>query len=295
MRCGQWFRSLVGLVGVILLGTLDAALPVVQGLVITIVALLWGAVRVMEARVGTHSITTESSQEATRRLRWYRVRTGATILAVAALAAGFTGPLLMPGQPRTVLRETVVPPFDIHEYTSPLVGFRNYKKEVREEEMFKISELPENGRIRLATLDRYDGVVYDASGDGGVTGVYTRVGDEIATGATAKGTPTSVDITVTDIAASGSPRSAASPASAGTAPNAAAQMEGTYYNSDTHTAITTAGIRPGDTYTLNTLVTEEPSEETLKKSKIDLDVELPETDASGMPRGAAGQDRAVHG
>ncbi|MGI5189406.1 transglutaminaseTgpA domain-containing protein [Promicromonospora sp. CA-289599] len=273
---------IAGLVGVILLGTVDVALPVVQGLLITIVALLWGAVRVMEARVGTHSISTESSQEATRRLRWYRVRTGATILAVAALAAGFTGPILMPDQPRTVLRETVEPPFDIHEYTSPLVGFRHYKKEVRDEEMFTISELPKNGRITIATLDRYDGVVYDASGDGGETGFYTRVGDEIAT--QAKGKPMSIDITVTGYRGVWVPEVGSLTGVSWKGADAEAQTEGSYYNEKTHTAITTAGIRPGDSYTLNTLVTEEPSEETLKKSKIDLDPELPETDSGGTPQ-----------
>jgi hypothetical protein len=272
----------VGLVGVILLGTLDAALPVLQGLVITIVALLWGAVRVMEARVGTHSITTESSQEATRRLRWYRVRTGATILAVAALAAGFTGPVLMPKEPRTVLRETVVPPFDIHQYTSPLVGFRHYAKDAREDEMFTVSELPENGRVRLATLDRYDGVVYDAAGEGGETGVYTRVGDEIDTAA--EGTPMSVDITVTNYRGVWVPEIGDLTGIDWKGANAEAQTEGSYYNLETRTAITTAGIRPGDSYTLKTLVPEEPSEATLKKSRIDLDAELPETDTSGLPQ-----------
>lgn len=271
-----------GFVGVILLGTLDAALPVAQGLVIAIVALLWGAVRVMEARVGTHSISTESSREATRRLRWYRIRTGATILGVAALAAGFTAPILMPEQPRTVLRETIVPPLDIHQFTSPLVAFRHYAKDAREDELFTVSELPEGGRIRLATLDRYDGVVYDASGDGGDTGFYTRVGEEIAT--SKEGTPTPIEVTVTGYNGVWVPEIGSLTGVRWTGVNAKAQTDGTYYNSTTSTAITTAGVRPGDTYTLNTLVTEEPDEATLKKAKI-LEADLPETEASALPPG----------
>ncbi|GHH71784.1 DUF3488 and transglutaminase-like domain-containing protein [Promicromonospora soli] len=273
---------IVGLVGVILLGTLDAALPVVQGLVITIVALLWGAVRVMEARVGTHSISTESSREATRRLRWYRIRTGATILAVASLAAGFTAPVLMPDQPRTVLRETIVPPFDVHQFTSPLVAFRHYRKTVREDELFTVSDLPEGSRIRLATLDRYDGVVYDASGDGGDTGVYTRVGEEIATAD--EGTPTPIDVTVTGYSGVWVPEIGNLTGVQWNGENAQAQTDGTYYNSTTSTAITTAGIRPGDTYRLSTLVEEEPDEETLKKGKI-LEADLPETEPNALPLG----------
>ena len=272
----------VGLVGVILLGTVDTARPVVQGLVIAIVALLWGAVRVMEARVGTHSISTESSREATRRLRWYRIRTGATILGVAAIAAGFTAPILMPDQPRTVLRETVVPPLDLHQFTSPLVAFRHYAKDAREDELFTVSELPEDGRIRLATLDRYDGVVYDASGDGGDTGFYTRVGEEIATNA--EGTPMPVEVTVSGYSGVWVPEIGDLTGVQWTGPNAEAQTEGTYYNSTTGTALTTAGISEGDTYRLNTLVTEEPDEETLKKGTI-LDAELPETEPDVMPPG----------
>ncbi|GGM33653.1 transglutaminaseTgpA domain-containing protein [Promicromonospora citrea] len=273
-----------GFVGVILLGTVDAAMPVVQGLVIAIVALLWGAVRVMEARVGTHSISTESSREATRRLRWYRVRTGATILTVAAVAAGFTAPLLMSDQPRTVLRETIVPPLDIHQYTSPLVAFRHYAKDVREEELFTVSELPENGRIRLATLDRYDGVVYDASGDGGDTGFYTRVGEEIATAQ--EGTPVPVQVTVTGYSGVWVPEVGSLTGLRWQGPTAEAQTDGAYYNSTTHTAITTAGVRPGDTYTMQALVTPEPDEDALRKGTI-LDADLPETDPSAMPPGLA--------
>jgi hypothetical protein len=275
---------IAGLVGVILLGTVDAAMPVVQGLVVAIVALLWGAVRVMEARVGTHSISTESSREATRRLRWYRVRTGATILGVAAIAAGFTAPILMPDPPRTVLRETIVPPFDVHQFTSPLVAFRHYAKDAREDELFTVSELPEDGRIRLATLDRYDGVVFDASGDGGDTGVYTRVGEQIATAQ--KGTPTPIEVSVTGYRGVWVPEIGDLTGVQWSGPNAEAQTDGTYYNSTTGTAITTAGIKPGDTYTLQTLVTPEPDEDTLKTGTI-LSADLPETEQTALPPGLA--------
>ena len=271
-----------GLVGVILLGTLDEALPVAQGLVVAIVALLWGAVRVMEARVGTQSFSTVSSREATRRLRWYRIRTGATILGVAALAAGFTAPILMPDQPRTVLRETIVPPLNLHQFTSPLVAFRHYAKDAREDELFTVSHLPEDGRIRLATLDRYDGVVYDASGDGGDTGFYTRVGEQIAT--SQEGTPTPIDVTVTGYSGVWVPEIGDLTGVEWTGPNAEAQTDGTYYNSTTKTALTTAGIKQGDTYRLSTLIPDDPDEETLKKGTI-LDADLPETESSAMPPG----------
>ncbi|WP_369370943.1 transglutaminaseTgpA domain-containing protein [Promicromonospora sp. Populi] len=277
----------VSLVGVILLGTVNEALPVVQGLVIAIVALLWGGVRVMEARVGTHSISTESSREATRRLRWYRVRTGATILAVAALAAGFTAPILMPsGQDRVVLRDAIVPPFDVHQFTSPLVAFRHYAKDVREEEILTVSAYPEGARIRIATLDQYDGVVYDATGKGGDTGVYTRVGEEIAT--TDKGTPIPIQVDILNYSGVWVPEIGNLTGLQFKGSDAEAQIDGAYYNTDTSTALTTAGLGPGDSYTLHTLVKEQPDEETLLQGTI-MDKNLPETDPSVMPPGLAGK------
>jgi len=273
---------LVGFVGVILLGTLDAALPVAQGITIALVGLLWGGVRAMEARVGTHSISTEQSEEATRRLRWYRVRTGAAILGVAAVTAAFVAPAVMPSQPRSVLRETIVPPLDLHQYASPLVGFRHIVKEQREDELFTVSDLPEDGRVRLAALDRYDGVVFDASGTGGDTGVYSRVGTTIATAQ--EGTPQRIDVTVTGYDGVWVPQLGALTGITWTSANARAQDEGSYYNSTTGTVLTTAGVRPGDTYSLDTIVTQEPSEDALKKATI-VGADLPETEQSELPEG----------
>ncbi|WP_277208408.1 transglutaminaseTgpA domain-containing protein [Isoptericola croceus] len=272
----------VGFVAVILLGTLDEALPVLQGAVIALVGLLWGGVRAMEARVGTHSIATESSSAAIRRLRWYRVRTGAAILGVAAVTAAFVAPAIMPSAPRTVLRETIVPPLDLHQYASPLVAFRHYAKEQRTDELFTISDLPAEGRVRLATLDRYDGVVFDASGDGGDTGVYSRVGESIATAAT--GDPVEVEVNVTGYTGVWVPEVGALTGVRWTGPNAAAQDGSTYYNSATRTAITTEGVRPGDTYTLNALVTEVPDEEELQRGTV-LAADLPDVPDAAVPPG----------
>ncbi|GAA1975185.1 transglutaminase-like domain-containing protein [Isoptericola halotolerans] len=276
----------VGFVAVILLGTLDEALPVLQGGVIALVGLLWGGVRAMEARVGTHSIATESSSAAIRRLRWYRVRTGAAILGAAALTAAFVAPAIMPEQPRTVLRETIVPPLDLHQYASPLVAFRHYVKERRTDELFTFENLPDDGRVRLATLDRYDGVVFDASGDGGDTGVYSRVGEHIATAAT--GEPVEVTVSVTGYDGVWVPEVGALTGVRWSGPNAAAQDASTYYNSATRTAITTAGLRPGDSYTLNAVVQDLPDEEELRRSTI-AEADLPPVQDRAVPAGLPGK------
>ncbi|GAB3159895.1 transglutaminase-like domain-containing protein [Myceligenerans halotolerans] len=269
-----------GFAGVILLGTLETALPIVQGLVIAVVGLLWGGVRAMGARVGTHSISTEQSREATRRLTWYRVRTGAVILGVAAVAAAFTGPALLPDGPRTVLREEITPPFDLHEFPTPLASFRYYAKDEKETELLSITGLPENARVRLATLDEYDGIVYDAAGKGGSTGVYTRVGQEIVTAA--QGTPATVEVTSLAYQDVWVPEAGDLTGVDWTGARAADQVGGTYYNSETETAVTLAGVWPGDTYELDTLFTSYPSEEDLAGATM-AEVELPETARRALP------------
>ncbi|MBO0608746.1 DUF3488 and transglutaminase-like domain-containing protein [Myceligenerans salitolerans] len=282
VRHASWalLPIMVGLAGVILLGTLETALPVVQGLVIAVVGLLWGGVRAMGARVGTHSISTEQSREATRRLVWYRVRTGAVILGAAAVAAGFAGPALLPDSPRTVLREEIVPPKDLHDFSTPLATFRHYAKDEKETEILRVSGLPENARIRLATLDEYDGVVYDAAGSGGATGVFTRVGQEIVTAA--QGDPATIQVTSLAYDDVWVPEVGALTGVTWTGSRAADQGVGTYYNSETETAVTLAGVKPGDTYQLDTLLTTYPSEEELADATVS-EVELPDTEKRSLP------------
>ncbi|MBL0885449.1 DUF3488 and transglutaminase-like domain-containing protein [Myceligenerans indicum] len=271
---------IVGFAGVILLGTLETALPVVQGLVLAVVGLLWGGVRAMGARVGTHAISTEQSREATRRLAWYRVRTGAVILGVAAAAAGFAGPALLPDAPRTVLREEIVPPLDLHEFSTPLASFRHYAKDEKETDILSVTGLPEGARIRLATLDEYDGVVYDAAGEGGATGVFTRVGREIVTAA--RGTRATVAVTSLDYRDVWVPETGDLTGVTWTGARASNQDAGTYYDSETETAVTLAGVQPGDSYEFDALLTTPPSEEDLARATVS-DVELPTTERAALP------------
>jgi transglutaminase-like putative cysteine protease len=276
----------VAFVGVILLGTVIAAYPVVQGLVLGGVGLLWAGWRVTAARLGEHQITTEASRAATRRLWWHRVRTGAAMLAVGGVAAAFAAPALLPDEPRTVLRETVVPPLDLYEYVSPLTAFRKYAKDMREDELFTVSGLPAGAKMRLATLDTYNGVVYDVSSGLPGSGVYTRAGEEIAT--VAPGTPTRLDVAVGDYAGVWVPDTGQLEGVSYTGDRARELSETTYYNATTGTALTTAGLQPGDTYTLDTLVTVEPSEEDLRAAAIDQ-TDVPPLTKGVLPASLAGK------
>ncbi|MFE6237288.1 transglutaminase family protein [Cellulosimicrobium sp. NPDC057862] len=288
-RRAEWalVPVVVAFVGVILLGTVIAAFPVVQGLVVGGVGLLWAGWRVTASRLGAHQITTEASKAATRRLWWHRVRTGAAMLVVGGVAAAFAAPVLLPDEPRTVLRETVVPPLDLHEYVSPLTAFRKYAKDMREDELFTVQGLPAGAKVRLAGLDTYNGVVYDVSSGLPGSGVYTRAGEEIAT--VASGTPTRVDVQVGDYTGVWVPDVGTLEGITYAGDRARELGETTYYNSTTGTALTTAGLRPGDSYTLDTLVTVEPTEDDLRASAIDQSIEVPTPPKDALPAALAGK------
>ena len=103
---------------------------------------------------------------------------GVLVFAVAGIGAITTASVLGPTGDRQVLRTAVEQPFEPRDHASPLAGFRRYLREDRVDEvMMRVAGLPADARIRIATLDSYDGVVY-AVGSPAVdsaSGVFVRV------------------------------------------------------------------------------------------------------------------------
>ncbi|CAN5620163.1 hypothetical protein BH10ACT7_BH10ACT7_12890 [soil metagenome] len=100
------------------------------------------------------------------------------ILAAAAAAAVAIVGVLPPAENRTVLRTTIERPFDPRDYVSPLAAFRSYLQPARATTvLLDITGLPDGGRVRIATLDTYDGVVYSVGSDRvtSESGSFTRV------------------------------------------------------------------------------------------------------------------------
>ncbi len=260
----------VALGGVALLGTILPAIPIARGLVVAVAGLLWASWRAAETRMDANRLLSEASRSATRRLRWRRIRGGVAMLGVGGVLAVLLAPQLVAGE-RTVLREMITPPLDLHRYTSPLVGFRQYTKDLTDIELFTVTGLPEGTRVRLATLDTYAGTVYDASSSAGA-GVFNRAGEVIDTVAT--GTRTTVEVSVTGYSGVWLPDVGQLAGIRFTGERADELSSSTYYNSTSGTALVTAGVRPGDTYELDAVVAPPPDEDTLATAKI-LDVDLP--------------------
>ncbi|MDM8084135.1 transglutaminaseTgpA domain-containing protein [Cellulomonas cellasea] len=225
------------LVLAVLLGTRQTFAPVAAGVALGVVLLGW----------------------ASWRGGLLRARRVVAVVSLVGLtvAGGMAGaPLVVGDTPRFVLRDEIVPPFDPSAYPSPLSGFRKLVKE-KDVELFTASGLPAGARVRLATMDRFDGVVWNVAGDGSAaaSGEFRRVGETIDT--SASGEQARVRIEVRELAGVWLP-------TVGQA--RAVEVEGASdadlrYNDATGSAVLTSGLRPGLSYTLDVVVPDEPSDE----------------------------------
>ena len=112
---------------------------------------------------------------------------GASLLVASAGLGLVIGPLL-PGSTshlRYVLRDHIPPPFNVHAYPSPLAAYRNYVLPAKEggDALFRVSGAPAGSYLRIATMDAYDGVVFEvAPGAPGssTSGDFATVGDPVS-------------------------------------------------------------------------------------------------------------------
>lgn len=152
------------------------------------------AVRTLRAQSG---LTVETRRE--RSSTAVLTATGATVMLAGAAVVGISATALMPPpSDRQVVRTAVEQPFDPRAYPSPLSGFRSYLEPASASDpMLSVSGLPADRRIRIATLDTYDGVTYSV-GSAAVTsasGSFTRLPYRLDLSDT-KGTPTQLTVTV---------------------------------------------------------------------------------------------------
>ncbi|TQK70433.1 transglutaminase domain-containing protein [Nocardioides sp. SLBN-35] len=155
-----WRSRWPGLAGVVLalvlvlasaFGDVSAQAALTRGLVGAVVGLVW-----LRWRSLRHV-----------RARWgRRVLATLVVVGVAGGAATGLGALADPQANRVVLRDHVDPPFDPHDYPSPLAKFRAYKKEPlrTETSLFSVDGLEPGTLVRLAVMDTYDGIVWNVSG-----------------------------------------------------------------------------------------------------------------------------------
>ena len=265
----------------IALGMSQPALPIVQGIAFALVAVVWLAVRQAWAPSGDVVSMGEDAPKATGTGR--RVIAAAAILGIAAGAGIATGAFATPTT-RYVLRDVVIPPFDVREYPSPLQAFRGYVRDDRETPLFTVTGLPADARIRLATLDAYNGTVYNVSNDGaGASSAFTPVRSNMSP--EAQGTPVTLRVEVEDLAGVWVPTSGSVTSLTFDGKRADDLRRSAHYNEGTGTAVATSRLVPGDSYTIEAKVPSTPTDEALA-DKAFAPITLPKQ--TGIPEELAG-------
>jgi transglutaminase-like putative cysteine protease len=124
---------------------------------------------------GLGSVAWAASKRQTLALR----RPLAMALTVAVAVAGGIGAGALVGhRHRLVVREQVQAPFDPRDHPSPLSSYRRYLKADRKAEvMLEVGGLPLGGVVKLAVMDRFDGIVWNVTGGGRgeASGNFTRM------------------------------------------------------------------------------------------------------------------------
>jgi transglutaminase-like putative cysteine protease len=183
------------------------------------------------------------------------------VFAVAAGASLVATSVLTPRGDRDVLRNVVAQPFDPRDHPSPLAGFRSYLREdAADEVMMRVTGLPSGERIRVATLDSYDGVVY-AVGSAAVdsaSGTFVRVPSRIDQ---SRAGSERVQLGVEIVGYSGVwlPTVGMLEEVAFRGEDASSLEDGFAFNATSGTAVELGGVGAGDRYELDAVLPSDPN------------------------------------
>lgn len=236
--------------GAILLGVRHPQSLLLQGSVFAGLALAWLAIRARRASASVQGGSTSYVRAA-----------GAVVMLALAAGVAFPASALIGGDAdeRAVARNWVEPPFDIGRYPSPLAGFRKYidlqgrtsPQNVYDKTLLQVEgDVPAGTRVRFATMDRYDGMVWAASDNalpGPADDSFQRVSSTIDNPVAG----TSVDVTITlgeGWTGVWLPTVGALQSMSFETADARAKAEVFRYNLATSTAVVPTGLQPGDRY-----------------------------------------------
>ncbi|MFJ4037335.1 transglutaminaseTgpA domain-containing protein [Microbacterium sp. NPDC090007] len=233
---------------------LSAPVETAVGLGALLAAVLWLSWRAREERgraltraSEVSSVTVGRGSSATNRRRH---ALGAAMLIVAVVLTVAVVPSLARDADRQVLRSAAGPQRLIAEAVSPLSEYRSMFSDARADDvLFRVSggdALPE--RIRIATLDAYDGEVFRASGD--EAGGFVRLPSSRDAG---DGRAVRADIDIVDLGGIWMPTAGRLSSAAFEGERSAALTDRFYYSADAEAGVQIAdgGLESGDAYRLS--------------------------------------------
>ena len=232
------------LVLAILLGTVEAPLALAAGLGVVAILVPWTSWRMR---------------------RWHprRFITFAVMAAVAASSGMFVAPLIAGNAPRLVLRNEIVPPFDPTNEASPLAGYRAFIRDDVDVDLLTVRGLPDGALVRLATMDAFDGVVWNvaASGSAQGSGAFRRVGSAIPV--TVGGPAASMDIDIGALDGIWLPTVGYATSVDFFGRRSRSQAAAFRFNDVTGAAVLPGGLAPADAYRLEAVVPITPDDDAL--------------------------------
>lgn len=192
----------------------------------------------------------------------FRAIFGASVAILLAVGLGMGSIWLFPVQNnRQVIRTAVEQPFDPREHASPLSTFRVYHQDDHaERSMFRVQGLPDGSRIRVATLDTYNGVVYSVGSDqvNSESGSFVRVPTSFDQSAVV-GDRVELTFIVDQYEGIWMPTVGKLERVSFAGDKSVSLRESFFYNDNTGTAVSLAGLDTGDSYQLQAVVPPEPA------------------------------------
>ncbi|MET1052887.1 MAG: transglutaminase-like domain-containing protein [Mycetocola sp.] len=182
------------------------------------------------------------------------------ILAVASTGGAVLATVLPADNARNVIRTHIEQPFNPRDYPSPLAGFRRYlQPDLADTALFTVSGMPQDGRVRLATLDTYDGVVFTVGDADTLTpsGTFVRVPYRLEQAA--RGERVSLTVAISGYSGVWVPGAGHLAEMRFTGDNANALADSFFYNDVTGSGAVVGGLRSGDGYRMTSVVTSAPS------------------------------------
>ncbi|MGN6324795.1 transglutaminaseTgpA domain-containing protein [Pseudolysinimonas sp.] len=186
---------------------------------------------------------------------------GTLILALAGAGSVAAAVALPPTGERQVLRTALQQPFDPRQYPSPLAGFRHYLRDGEADApQLTVVGLPKDARIRIATLDTYDGIVYAVGSDevDAASGTFVRIPQSVDR-SSERGRPVSARISVQGYTGVWVPTIGDVSSIEFQGPDARSLDDDYFFNQTTGTAADLRRLRDGDAYDLTGVLPDQPT------------------------------------
>jgi hypothetical protein len=258
-------------VAAIAFGSEVALWPLQLSLGLLVVSLLWivwrrwyrrrASIRALDRRVQGEAAAPRELAADNRFVGLRTLLSAGLILVLATGTAVAASAALPPAGSRDVLRTTTPQPFEPRDYVSPLSGFRSYWQQPKTDRvMLTVRGMPADARIRIATLDSYDGVVYTVGSAAvdSASGSFTRVPYKFDQSGV-KGQQVSLGVEVQSYSGVWLPTIGQLEKVSFSGSDASKLRNGFFYNDTTGTAADLGKLKAGDDYTIDAVVPRQPT------------------------------------